>query len=183
MNSANYGFFKGEDGSACTCVITEFHQAWPTQTTAFKAEIDLFEPEQIEAILKNHFQAYYKYHFHSKKDLDQDALHELEGHATTAFDAFQALFANHREFQTEDRAREFLGRAKSITDSSIPQKFYTWVEMLFTKYGVKDGTIHLIADTAAELARTMEPFVKMNTSIIDDEEPRPSPWPIVQLVK
>ena len=176
-------YLKGEDGSACTCVITEFQQAWPTQNAPFKAEIDLFEPGQIKGILTNHYQAYYKYHFQSSKDLDQDALHELEGHATTALDAFQALFANHQEFQTEDSGREFLRRGKSVADCSIPHKLYTWVEMLVSKYGAKNGSIHLTADAAAELARTMEPFVKMNTSVIDDEEPCPSLWPIVQLVR
>ena len=164
-------------------MITEFHQAWPTQSAPFKAEIELFEPDHIKTILANNFHAYFRHNFEHKKDLDQDALHEIEVHATTALDAFQALFADHQEFQSEDSAHKYLGRAKSISDSSIPHKLYTWVETLKSKYKTKDGIIHLVADSAAELGSKMEPFVKMITSVSDDEEPSPSPWPIVKLVR
>ena len=143
----------------------------------------MFEAEQIKVILTTHFQAYFRHKSQSKNGLDQEALHDLEVHATTASEAFQALFADHREFQTEDSAHEFLGRAKLVTDANIPCKLYTWVETLMSKYGAKDGTVHLIADTAAELGRKMEPFVKMSTSVADDEESHPSPWPIVKLVR
>lgn len=164
-------------------MITEFHQAWPTQNAPFKAEIDLFEPEQIKSILTNHFRSYFKYHSQSTKGLDQEALEELEGHATTAFDAFQALFADHREFRTERSGHEFLIRANLITDSAIPHKLYTWVEQLKSKYEADQGMIHMVADTAAELGLKMEPFVKMSSSVADEEDPRPSPWPIVKLAR
>ncbi len=174
---------QGEDGGACTFVITEYQQAWPTQTAPFKAEIELFELEQIQKILITHFQAYFKYHFQSNKGVDQDTLQELEAHATTAFEAFRALFADHREFQSEERAHEFLSRAKLMTDSIIPHKLSTWVELLMSKDGAVHGIIHLTADTAAELGRKLEPFVKMSSTLADEEEPCPSPWPIVKLVR
>lgn len=181
MNSTDCDILKGEDGGACTCVITEFHQAWPTQNAPFKAEIELFEPEQIKSILTNHFQSYFKCHTQPTKGLDKEALEELEGHANTAFDAFQALFADHREFRTEASGHEFLSRAKLISDSAIPHKLYTWVEQLKSKYEADQGMIHMVADT--ELGLKMEPFVKMSSSVADEENPRPSPWPIVKLAR
>ena len=180
---ANRRNLQGEDGSACTCVITEFHQAWPTQSTPFKAEIDLFDPDRIKTIIISYFQAYYNHEWGTKKGLDNEALHDLETHATTAFDAFQALFANHREFQTEANAQEFLGRAKSELDSEIPQKLCSWVESLLLKIGAKNGSIYLTADTAPDLVRKMEPFVKTNPHAADEDDSRPSPWPIVRLVR
>ena len=164
-------------------MITEFHQAWPTQIAPFKAEIDLFSLEQIKAILKGHFQAYYRHESQSKKGLDSEALDDLETHATTAFDAFQALFADHHEFQTETSARQFLSRASSELDSHILQKLFCWIELLLSKNGAKDGVIHLTAHTAADLMHEMEPFVKTNPNLVDEDDPRPSPWPIVKLVR
>lgn len=182
---ADWGTFKGADGSACTCVITEYRQAWPHQNSPFMAEIVLFLPEQIKTMLTDHFKAYFRYHMESHEELDEEALDEMEIHLTTAFDSFKAIFADRPEFQNEDTIRDFFGRSGSSDEKKIVATLVSWVEQVLLKNGAENGHIYLTADTASELTSKMEPCIKTSSAVVDSEEDslRPSLWPMVRVVR
>lgn len=175
---------KGSSGDACTSVITEFQQAWPGQLTPFRAEIQLFEPEQIEGLSKEHHRAYCNHVFGDKDGFEQDLLDEMELKSKTALEVFQALFADHQIFRNETAANSFLGGSKNTTEEAdVISKLVNWTIELASKHDAQDTLIYKDAHTAADLGVIIEPFIKTTTLSGEDDIPCPSVWPIVQIVK
>ena len=178
---------KGDYGSACTCVITEYRQASKTQVQPFHAEIELFNMEEIRKMMREHLEAYYGYHFNRQDEVSEDELDTAELDAGTALKVFQALFADREEFRGQDRAQNFLRTAKSSSDSAILSELVAWIENLISLIGGEGGIVHRSSDTTEDLALKLETFVGIN-SILENEngetlEALPSLWPIVKIVR
>lgn len=112
---------SGADGGACTNVITEYHQAQPSQNAPFTAEITLFEQDSIQDTLAKHLDWYYRYVHESVKAMDQEELDELKAFAQTTVEVFQDLFADRDEFTDEESTKEFLEQASSASDPKMLQ--------------------------------------------------------------
>ncbi|KAK4692237.1 hypothetical protein P7C71_g4926, partial [Lecanoromycetidae sp. Uapishka_2] len=178
---------EGSTGGACTCVITEYTQAPQTQVPAFHADIELFSMAVIEKILKEHLKAYYEYHCDRSVELKGDELEAAEMDATTAMDAFKALFADRAEFRDKETATKFLSATTSSSDSKMLFKLLSWVKDLISLYGCKDGSIHRSSEFSDNFYEHIEQFVAMKP-ILEDEngdplEPTPSFYPIVKIVR
>ncbi|KAL9014791.1 MAG: hypothetical protein Q9173_000582 [Seirophora scorigena] len=137
-------------GAACTCVVTEFGYVWPSQTSAFKAEVVLFDREKVKTILEGHLQDYTVGRFEEKDNLDVDASEDMRNPSNTAIDIFQALFANHQEFQDEADVHLYLGATQHSVDTILPQ-LIRWTEDLVSESGATDRWIHKSAQTASSL--------------------------------
>lgn len=178
---------KGDYGSACTCVITEYRQASQTQVQLFHAEIELFSMEEIRTMLRGHLEAYYEYHFNLQDEISKDELEIAELDAGTALKVFQALFADREEFRGQDRAQDYLRTAESSSDMTIISDFMVWMVNLISQIGGDDGTVYRSSDTTEDLGFKLESFVGMNP-ILENEngetlEALPSLWPIVKIVR
>ncbi|MCJ1294120.1 hypothetical protein MMC34_005677 [Xylographa carneopallida] len=148
---------QGSNGAACTCVVSEYHAAWASQSKRFAAEIKFFEPAERETILKEYFADFYRFTLEDVDELEEATRRDFELRHDTAIEAFLALYAGIPEFKSEEAAQEFLGLR--------PQTMTLVVEKA--------------ADTAEELTGKIERFVKT----WNREYVLPSPWPLVKLVK
>lgn len=177
---------KGNYGDACTCVITEYRQAFPGQAQPFHAEIELFNMEEITRMIRSHLEAYYEYHL-NRDGLSEDELETAELDAGTALTTFQALFADQEEFRSQERAQKFLLTAKDSSDCLILGKFEVWIASLMSLIGAEGGIVHRSSDTTEDLAFKVETFVGAILTLEDDNgetpEALPSLWPIVKIVR
>ncbi|KAL8829118.1 MAG: hypothetical protein Q9170_006308 [Blastenia crenularia] len=171
----------GATGAACTCVITEFRQALPAQTTAFNAEIVLFDQERVKSMLKAHLQDYWHGNMEDKEEFDPDALEAARIQSDTAIEVFRTLFADRYWFQDEARMHTYLGAMSSPSDTAILARLLHWTEELVHTCGATNRSICRSAETASNLSERIEPFVKVgvNSELINS----PSVWPIVKVVR
>ena len=170
----------GANGEACTNVITEYHQAQPSQKAPFMAEITLLESPLVQRMLMTHLDWYHRYLHQSGDTMDQEAVDELNGHVETATETFQALFADREEFRTEERTHQFLEQAHP----EMLQIFSDWIQESISECGAEDGIIRRSAHAPDELARETERFVKPCRHLLDEHGCRiPSLWPLVRVVR
>ena len=175
---------SGANGEACTNVITEYHQAQPSQKAPFMVEITLFEPATVQHILKTHLGIYYRHIHESCENMDQEELDELNAHVETAIETFQALFANRDEFSDEGRTKEFLEQAQLASDPKVLQTLYRWIEEYISRCDAEGGIIRRSAYAPEELASEIEPFVKSCKHLRDENDYHvPSLWPLIKQVK
>lgn len=175
---------SGANGEACTNVITEYHQAQPSQKTPFMAEIILFEPSSMQRILEIHLGSYYRYVHGSVETMDQEAIDELNAQVSTALETFQALFANREDFSNEERTKEFLEQAKSASDSEMLQKLFGWIQESISKCGAEGGIIRRSVYSPEELGSETERFIKSCKHLLDENDCHvPSLWPLIQKVR
>ena len=137
--------------------------------------------------MREHFEAYYEYHFSRQDEVSEDELETAELDAGTALKVFQALFADREEFRGQERARAFLRTAKSSSDIAILSDFVSWIENLISRIGGEGGIVHRSSDTTDDLAFKLETFVGINP-ILENENGEtlasvPSLWPIVKIVR
>ncbi|KAL8640970.1 MAG: hypothetical protein Q9228_002174 [Teloschistes exilis] len=83
----------GATGAACTCVITEYREAWASQTSTFKAEIVLLDRSKIASLLEGYLHDYWSESTQSKEEIDPDTLEEIRSRSDTALEVFLTLFA------------------------------------------------------------------------------------------
>ncbi|MCJ1396569.1 hypothetical protein MMC18_009460 [Xylographa bjoerkii] len=173
---------EGATGSACTCVVTEYQNAWPMQKKPFAAEIVFFEPTKREAFMREHFRDYYVHYCEPIDELDNDALEESEHRASTGFEAFRALFRDRAEFATDQAAILFLSSATSENDSTILDQIFSWTQQLVLAEQAASGLASYSADTAEELGGKLKRFVQ-TVSFPMGYDQVASLWPIVRMVR
>jgi hypothetical protein len=162
--------------------VIEYQKAWPQQDTPFAAEIVFFDAQRRKSILESHVDDYCRYHSELREDLDEDALDESEGRYNTALEVFQALFADRPEFMDDDSTSCFLQCGRDKGNKYLLDRFVTWTGAMVSKYKMKDGSVRRQAFTVVELANQVEPFAK-TVSTLEGENPTPSPWPLVEVVR
>lgn len=119
-----------------------------------------------------------------KEGVSQEEWDEREAEATTAFDAFKALFADLPGFCDQDAIKESLNKGKSPVDETILRQLCEWTSRSIRHYGEQDSLIEPTADASEELADATAPFIKTCVNLEDDEGRRtPSLWPVVRLVQ
>ena len=172
---------KGANGSACTCVITEYRCPWPFQQTAFKAEIALFDQARIMSILKEHLRDYFFANVDDEGSADMDATKDARHQSDTAVEVLQALFADHVEFRDRITIQAFLGQMQSPEDEAVLNTLLQWIENLISRSGAVNRLIYRSAESSSNLGKSIEPFIKMGPNLISDVTP--SLWPIVEVVR
>lgn len=170
---------QGSSGGACTSVVTEYCQAWPTQKTPFAAEIEFFESKKRETVLRAHLDDYCRFYFEPREEIHNDLVEEYENQACTAFEVFQALFADHDEFSDEDSAIKLLSIARDEGKERVLAKLLAWMNELLSSLDMRDGIVDCKADSVRELADYLAPFTK-TVNTLEGESPTPSSWPLAK---
>ena len=175
---------SGANGEACTNVITEYHQALPSQKTPFMAEITLEGPITVRRILQAHLGWFYSSLHLPIETMDQEAIDELNAHVSTAIEIFQELFADREECSNEERTREYLERAQSASDTKMLDQLCGWIQESISNYGAEGEILRRSAYAPDELANEIERFVKSCKHVLDENDCHvPSLWPLVQTVR
>ena len=167
-----------------TCVITEFGAASPSQGMPFMATLELYERSQIREMLKEHLEAYCRFHQANDEDLDEEERREMECEAQTALESFLAMFASKSQFENEDNAFEYLKKVTLASITTTLDFFSTWIQEFLQLYLPQKNLIFLRAANAEDLSSKLEPFVTTNLLSEDNGCRRISSWwPIVRIVK
>ncbi|KAL8735687.1 MAG: hypothetical protein Q9181_002750 [Wetmoreana brouardii] len=167
----------GANGAACTCVITEYHLAAPSQKCPFQAEVVLFNQAKIRSILEGHLQDYWWGNSSSKDDLDGDALDDIRSPSGTALEVFQALFANHLEFQSAAETETFLAKVASPDNKEILDQLLEWTLDAISEWGAVKGSVYRFNEDPNSLGESLRPFIKMSVNL--QPAAHPALWPIV----
>ncbi|OAP58566.1 hypothetical protein AYL99_07656 [Fonsecaea erecta] len=85
---------SGNNGSACTCVATEYHYH---EHADFAIEVEYFTLDELQDQLTELLQAYRHYHLPESNEKQSD----LEEKAKVAEDTFRAAFRSHRTYNEE----------------------------------------------------------------------------------
>ncbi|KKY28520.1 hypothetical protein UCDDS831_g00261 [Diplodia seriata] len=176
----------GDYGEACTAVVQEFRKPRPSQKTPCEAEVTFLLPQAREAALKDWLANFWDSH---KSGTDEDEEGEFtaegvddevqsgEGFAT-ASDAIYSLFTDHEECKNAEATKDFLSSAAaSRDDPHLLRKLGAWTEKLLKGLGVESGKLVIRAPTPEDLRDSLAQF------LVHVDRERPSPWPLVKLVK
>ncbi|KAJ4381797.1 hypothetical protein N0V86_003162 [Didymella sp. IMI 355093] len=170
-----------DSGGACTCVITEFRQSKPTQSTPFAAEVKFFCLEVCKNLVKGLFTQWFNVKAKQREnpdELDDKELSEM----STARDCLQELFADRLEFGS---AEMFMNTATSTKDSKVLSQLMRWTTEIYQQF-IKEGetSVCFEASTPEELAEQYHPFTRSVPNASFDGKPlRFTPWPLVEVVQ
>ncbi|KAL8700471.1 MAG: hypothetical protein Q9201_005432 [Fulgogasparrea decipioides] len=155
--------------------------ARPSQTTRFKAEIVLFDEAKIKSILKGHLHDCWVNNNTVKEETDPDAFEDVKNKFDTAFEVFQALFADHEEFQDRTKMSQFLEDMESSEDDGILKKLLRWTDDAISINGAVNGLIYRSGESTQSFGHNIETFVKMGVK--RGPGATPSLWPVVRFVR
>lgn len=172
---------KGANGAACTCVITEYREAWASQTSTFKAEIVLLDRSKIASLLEGYLHDYWSESIQSKEDVEPDTLEEIRSRSDTALEVFLTLFASRSEFNNASEAVRFLAATTTAQGEEIRSKLLEWLDSTISGCGAVDGIIHVAEEDVKSLGLRLKPFVKIGSNL--GPSATPSLWPIVTVVR
>ena len=174
---------KGNAGSACTCVVTEFLYQKPDQERRFHCEILLYDIESIRTMLKEHLEDYRLY---EKECLlsENEGTEDMALAARTAKELFLALFSDRDELCSEEAQKAFLCPTEVGPEEEPVDIMVRWIEELCARLECRNNVIIIQADCVSSLAETLERFVSTIEPEIEAENRRePALWPIVRRVR
>ncbi|RMX99105.1 hypothetical protein D0867_12217 [Hortaea werneckii] len=175
---------QGDAGGSCTWVVQEFCRTLAKQTMPFAAEIQFFNQEDRQSILRSLLADFYHAtpndddHFDGPKDSDQVAEDFTTQQTTIA--VFRALFSDKKQFRNKTAAYDFLSEAECEDDDAILSQLYHWTEELVSSR-TKDGEVTHQASTTQTLLWDIAPY--LYTVEERDGEPITSLWPFVSHIK
>ena len=114
--------------------------------------------------------------------MDIATLEESEHRASTAFEAFRALFCDIPEFGTNEKAHEFLAAAESDKVEMVLSTLYDWLREQFHKLQLNGNSIRFEADSGEELNQKLKRFVAIAVSG-DEKSSIPSFWPVIETIR
>ncbi|KAL9588376.1 MAG: hypothetical protein Q9203_002813 [Teloschistes exilis] len=161
----------GATGAACTCVITEYREAWASQTSTFKAEIVLLDRSKIASLLEGYLHDYWSESTQSKEEIDPDTLEEIRSRSDTALEVFLTLFAARSEFRNKSEAVRFLATTTTAQGEEILSKLLEWLDSTISACRAVDGIIHtdnLVDQRIAEYITRFGPRVSLICTKTDD---------------
>ncbi|KAI4618246.1 uncharacterized protein J4E87_007914 [Alternaria ethzedia] len=170
---------ESDGGSACTCVITEFQQAPPSQTKAYAAEVEFFDVTICIKMVTDLFTQWYNAKQKQRQDADDLDDKDLD-QIKTARDCLQLLFADRLEYGTMEK---FLSTATSAKDQKVIKQLTTWTTKMHQDF-VKPGqtSVCFESSTPENLIEMYQPFTKEVTNASFQGKPLTcSPWPFVRI--
>ncbi|KAI4944142.1 hypothetical protein J4E91_008997 [Alternaria rosae] len=172
---------ESDGGSACTCVITEFQQAPPSQTKSFAAKVEFFDVTICIKMVTDLFTQWYNVKQKQRQDaddLDDDDLDQIK----TARDCLQLLFADRLEYGTIEK---FLSTATSAKDQKVIKQLTIWTTKMHQDF-IEPGqtSVCFESSTPENLIEMFHPFTKEVTNASFHGKPLTcSPWPFVKIVR
>ncbi|KAK4958721.1 hypothetical protein LTR66_013094 [Elasticomyces elasticus] len=170
---------EGAIGDSCTCVITEFQNAFQGQKARFAVRILYFGSDKILEILREQLEHYNTFEF-EYDDAWDDRLREQYGQRNkTALDTFLALFCNHEGFDSPGAAKAFLARQHEDGNRTTIDIFVQWCgELLKHRIGnSRDHVEYFEDEEVSELRDKLDPLA---TAMDDYQEP--SLWPLASKI-
>lgn len=147
-------------GSACTSVVTEYHQKEEHQSAPIHIEVECLPQAEIEGVLSELLHSYRQLYLHiaARDTSDQDyhqAYARYERESAQAWSALEAAFSHQPEFR-EDQFRD-------VEDGSFERnrrRLVEWSRQIQWPDGVTDGRWSSTAESARECCRKTRSFMR-----------------------
>jgi hypothetical protein len=174
----------GADGGSCTWVTQQFMKMFPGQDAPFAARVYFFSSKDIEALLKSNLARFYR--ANNRSDVihveeDQEGLAEDYNDRKTVLDAFMPLFADHEEFESRERATEFLSETTSDSDENMLSLLMSWAVEVVNEHLMGNDFIYVSATTPFNLVNALQPYTHALED--GDEEGYCQPWLLVRSIE
>lgn len=170
---------KLSGGQSCTCVPTEYSDAFPRQNKDFAAKIIYFSIKKIRSMLRELFDDYIVYAFERDEDWDEETHTAFQRKQQHAFRTFEVLFCDLDEFKDHQAARDTLKRAyEDGNDPLINTMMESCEKHLKTKLDLESGySEYCEASTCSRLREKIDPLMNSRSTY-----EQPALWPLVQRV-
>ncbi|KAK4954748.1 hypothetical protein LTR66_013514 [Elasticomyces elasticus] len=171
---------EGAIGDSCTCVITEFQNAFKGQKARFAVRILYFGFDKIFDILREQLQHYNLFEFEFDDAWDDRLREQFGQRHKTALNTFLALFCDHEGFDSPGAAKAFLAERHEYCNDSTIGVFMQWCGELFEDEvgNRKDHVEYFEDEEVSELRDKLDP---MATAMDDYQEP--SLWPLASKIR
>ena len=157
----SHAYCKGDIGSACTSVVTEFRQKNDRHTSQITLEVEYYTAVETEELLADLVVNFRKVQLlpKAKSAEDKEALPRDEQHAENqsneAWSALQAAFGHHQLF-----GRPFLLDQSAGALDRITSQLNQWSQLLQWPAEAEDGKYSIAADDEEDCAAKISLFMQ-----------------------
>ncbi|KAI7220454.1 hypothetical protein KC343_g2819 [Hortaea werneckii] len=168
-------------GESCTCVPSEYRNAFPDQRKRFAARVVYLDRAGVAKLIKDSADSYYNFYFAEKEPetLDQETQNQVRRRAQTAIATFCALFSKHAEFETFETGEEYLQQMAKNDRSIVPARLQEWAMEILKEQKTASGALneYIEADDQQTFTKLISPMLNS-----DFRTNGASLWPLVKCV-
>lgn len=165
-------------GQSCTCVSTEYQDAFYKQKCDFGAMIYYLKPQQVEIKLKETIKDYNTYAFEDRSDWDEDTRTTAKKAHENALRELRTLFNDLPGFKSKADTVRSLAESHESSDSKLLDELTSNCESKLKYTASKDYSEWHEASTVAKLRKLIDPLM---TSTGGFEQP--ALWPLTREVR
>jgi GTPase SAR1 family protein len=163
-------------GQSCTCVPTEYQDAFPGQTLDFAASFQYLQPEAVKRQLHEMIKQYNTFAFEADRDWNEDDRTSARNAHANALKLLRTLFNDQPSFKSKVATVEYM-KAMYTQQDLLLDELATSCELKL-KHTVRENyKTYQEAKTLAKLRSRIDPL--MNSIGTFDE---PSLWPLLRHV-
>lgn len=163
-------------GQSCTCVPTEYQDAFPGQTLDFAASFQYLNPDGVNLQLDETIKDYNTFAFEAEDDWDEDTRMSAKRAHANALRVLRTLFSDDPNFKTKNATVGYMG-AMYTHKQSLLDELATSCELKLKHTVGRNYTTYQEAKTLSKLQSKIDPL--MNSTGTFDE---PSLWPLLRHV-
>ncbi|KAM0714016.1 hypothetical protein Q7P37_010980 [Cladosporium fusiforme] len=164
-------------GQSCTCVPTEYQDAFVKQTLDFGALIWYLKPHQIESRLREMIKDYNTFAFQADPDWDEDTRTSAKKAYENALRMLRTLFNDLSKFKTKADTVRCLSESYQQSDSTLLNELVGSCEKKLKYTALQDYSEWHEASTVAKLSKIIEPLMTSTGSF-----EQPALWPLAREV-
>jgi len=163
-------------GQSCTCVPTEYQDAFTDQTLDFAASFQYLQPDGVKRQLHETIKDYNTFAFEVEDDWDEDTRMSAKKAHANAMRVLRTLFSDNPNFGSKNATVGYMGAMYTQQDSLLDE-LVTSCELKLKDTARKNYTVYHEAKTLAKLRNRIDPL--MNSTGTFDEA---SLWPLLRHV-
>ncbi|KAK7605646.1 hypothetical protein JOL62DRAFT_633531 [Phyllosticta paracitricarpa] len=172
----------GDGHKACTAVAQEFRFSDSQDEANFRAEIEFIPEASRKGALDNYISDFFD-HQSNEFDPNDPQYKDLIKPYSTCIEALTSMFCNHEEFQSEGAIKKYMKNFSGSMVATLNGTLSSWLNTAMKSLNLCSDTIEFNASTALELSDLIKPFLAFNKSNLQSEDPQPSLWPMVKVVR
>ncbi|KAK7519013.1 hypothetical protein IWZ03DRAFT_405753 [Phyllosticta citriasiana] len=172
----------GDGHKACAAVAQEFRFSDSQDEASFRAEIEFIPEASRKGALDNYISDFFD-HQSNEYDPNDPQYKDLIKPYSTCIEALTSMFCNHEEFQSEGAIKKYMKKFSGSMVATLNGTLSSWLNTAMKSLNFCSDTIDFNASTALELSDLIRPFLAFKKSNLQSEDPQPSLWPMVKVVR
>jgi GTPase SAR1 family protein len=163
-------------GQSCTCVPTEYQDAFTNQSLDFAAKFYYLQPDGVVVQLRETIKDYNTFTFEAQDDWDEDTRMSAKKAHANAMKVLRTLFNDNPNFTSKNATVGYMS-AMHTQQELLLDELAANCELKLKHTAAKDYTDYHEAKTLAKLRSRIDPLMS-STGIFDE----PSLWPLLRHV-